>query len=65
MASIKTVRKGVYKVTWELHDGPVRRQRSSTFASLATAKEFRDKKAQEERRGIGTVKMTLGEYLTD
>jgi integrase len=40
-----------------------RRQRSRTFKSHAAAKACRDKMAQQERRSIGTVRMTLGEYL--
>jgi hypothetical protein len=65
MASIKTVRKGIFKVTWELPDKDRRRQRSRTFRSFAAAKDFQAKMTQQERRSIGTVRMTLVEYLTD
>jgi integrase len=63
MASIKTVRKGIFKVTYEVYGGAGRRQRSRTFSSYAAAKEFRDKVSQQERRAIGTLRVTLGEYL--
>jgi integrase len=63
MASIKTVRKGVFKVTWERREGGKRYQRTQTFNTLAAARAFRDQKAPEEHRSIGTSKLTLVEYL--
>jgi integrase len=64
MASIKIVRPGVYKVTSEFQQDGVRHQRTRTLRSLSAAKAHRDKVALDERRSIGTVKLTLGEYLT-
>jgi integrase len=63
MASIKTVRKGVYKVTWERRESGKRNQRTRSFNTLTQAKMWRDKVATEERRSIGTLRLTLGEYL--
>jgi site-specific recombinase XerD len=63
MANIRTVRQGVYKVTWEVAGEGARRQRSRTFRTQAAAKDWRDARSLEERRSIGTVKMSLSEFL--
>jgi integrase len=64
MASIR--RKGKHwQVVWAVYQEGRRQQLCRTFATNASAKQHRAKVEGFEQRGVGTVRTTLGDYLTE
>jgi len=64
MASVRRHR-ALWQAVWAVYEEGRRVQRSRGFSSYAEAKAHAAKMELLERRGVGTSRITLGEYLTD
>ena len=62
MASKRKLPSGLWEAIWSVYVDGERKQRRRRFATAAAARQHATLMEMQEQRGIGTVRLSLGEY---